>query len=143
MTTPHKLRKNYHMLTVIERVNLVLAARERGDDAEVHALENRCFEADVDEYEMRMIYLTHTASMLAIQLLAREALIFQRLADHINAQEDAPTPDRPHPDSTAPPDRRHPDPPAPPDRRHLDGTTTPHRLHPDTPTPPHRRHPHR
>ena len=120
MTTTHKLRKDYHMLTVVERVNLVLAARERGDDAEVHALDQYCIAADVDEYKMRMIQLTHTASMLAIQLLAREALIFRRLADHINAQEDAPTPDRPHPDPTTTPDRRHPD-----------GTTAPEPIYGD------------
>jgi hypothetical protein len=131
MTTTHKLRKDYHMLTVVERVNLVLAARERGDDAEVRALEEYCFSYKVDEYEMRMILLTHTASMLAIQLLAREALIFRRLADHINAQEDAPTPDRPHPDTTATPDRRHPDPTAAPDCHHPDGTTAPEPVYGD------------
>ncbi|MCK4471443.1 MAG: hypothetical protein KAW49_06605, partial [Anaerolineae bacterium] len=62
MTTTRKLRKHYDKFTVTERVNLVLAAQERGDEAEVHALENYCPMAASLDYERRILSLTQAAS---------------------------------------------------------------------------------
>ena len=85
MTTTRKLRKHYDKFTVTERVNLVLAAQERGDEAEVHALENYCPLAASLNYEGRILSLTQAASMLAVQLLARDVLVivkrFESLAN--------------------------------------------------------------
>jgi hypothetical protein len=85
MTTTRKLRKHYDKFTVTERVNLVLAAQERGDEAEVHALENYCPMAASLDYERRILGLTEAASTLAVQLLARDVLVivkrFESLAN--------------------------------------------------------------
>ena len=85
MTTTRKLRKHYDKFTVTERVNLVLAAQERGDEAEVHALENYCPMTASLDYEGRILSLAHAASMLAVQLLARDVLVivkqFESLAN--------------------------------------------------------------
>jgi len=89
MTTTRKLQKHYGNLTVVERVNLVLAARERGDEAEVIALEDRCPMAQSLEYHERMLHLIEAASILAVQLLAREVFIVARLSDLANARQNA------------------------------------------------------
>jgi len=83
MTTTRKLRKHYDKFTVTERVNLVLAAQERGDEAEVHALENYCPMAASLNYERRILSLTQAASMLAVQLLARDVLIVTRFDEYL------------------------------------------------------------
>jgi hypothetical protein len=89
MTTTRKLQKHYGNLTVVERVNLVLAARERGDETEVLALEDRCPVAKSIEYHERMLHLIAVASVLAVQLLAREVLIVVRLSDLVKAGQNA------------------------------------------------------
>jgi len=88
MTTTHKLHKHYDVFTVVQRVNLVLAAQERGDEDEVHALENYCPMAQSLEYEGRMLGLALAASALAVQLLAREVLTVKWLEDLVNLRED-------------------------------------------------------
>jgi len=89
MTATRKLQKHYGNLTVVERVNLVLAAQERGDEAEVLALEDRCPVAQSLEYHERMFHLIEAVSVLAVQLLAREVLIVVRLSDLVNARQNA------------------------------------------------------
>jgi hypothetical protein len=89
MTTTRKLQKHYGNLTVVERVNLVLAAQERGDETEVHALEDCCPVAKSIEYHERMLHLIAVASVLAVQLLAREVFIVARLSDLANARQNA------------------------------------------------------
>jgi hypothetical protein len=83
MTTTRKLRKHYDKFTVTERVNLVLAAQERGDEAEVHALENYCPMAASLDYERRILSLTEAASTLAVQLLARDVLVVKRFDEFL------------------------------------------------------------
>ena len=83
MTTTRKLRKHYDKFTVTERVNLVLAAQERGDEAEVHALENYCPMAASLNYEGRILSLTQAASTLAVQLLARDVLVVRRFDEYL------------------------------------------------------------
>ncbi|MCK4314828.1 MAG: hypothetical protein KAX24_03565 [Anaerolineae bacterium] len=89
MTTTRKLRKHYDKFTVTERVNLVLAAQERGDEAEVHALENYCPMTASLNYEGRILSLTQAASTLAVQLLARDVLVVKRLESLANTRENA------------------------------------------------------
>lgn len=90
MTTTRKLRKYYDKFTVTERVNLVLAAQERGDEAEVHALENYCPMAASLNYEGRILSLAHAASMLAVQLLARDVLVIVKQFESLaNTRENA------------------------------------------------------
>ena len=87
MTTAHKLRKRYNQFTVVERVNLVLAAQERGDEDEVNALEIYCSEDQSVEYDMRVLRLALAASALVVQLLAREVLTVKRLEDLLHSEE--------------------------------------------------------
>jgi len=89
MTIIRKLRQRYDTFTVVERVNLVLAAQERGDEEEVHALENYCPVAQSLEYEKRMLRLMHATSVLVVQLLAHEVLIGKRFDDLVNAARNA------------------------------------------------------
>ena len=89
MTTTRKLRKHYDKFTVTERVNLVLAAQERGDEAEVHALENYCPMTASLNYEGRILSLTQAASTLAVQLLARDVLVVKRFESLANTRENA------------------------------------------------------
>ena len=89
MTTTRKLRKHYDKFTVTERVNLVLAAQERGDEAEVHALENYCPMAASLDYEGRILSLTQAASTLAVQLLARDVLVVKRFESLANTRKNA------------------------------------------------------
>ena len=89
MTTTRKLRKHYDKFTVTERVNLVLAAQERGDEAEVHALENYCPMTASLNYEGRILSLTQAASTLAVQLLARDVLVVKQLESLANTRENA------------------------------------------------------
>ena len=89
MTTTRKLRKHYDKFTVTERVNLVLAAQERGDEAEVHALENYCPMTASLNYEGRILSLTQAASTLAVQLLARDVLVVKRFESLANTRKNA------------------------------------------------------
>jgi len=89
MTTTRKLRKHYDKFTVTERVNLVLAAQERGDEAEVHALENYCPITASLNYEGRILSLTQAASTLAVQLLARDVLVVKRFESLANTRKNA------------------------------------------------------
>ena len=68
------LRRYYDKLTSAERLNLVLTARERGDEAEAFALENACPFADIVAYNRRVLVLAHVATFVVIRLLASEVL---------------------------------------------------------------------
>ncbi len=87
MTTIRKLHKHYTKFTTTERVNLFLAAQERGDEAEAHALENRCPMAASLDYGGRMLGLAQAVSMLVVQLLARDALIVNKFESLANTRE--------------------------------------------------------
>ena len=50
-----RLRRRYPNLTVLERVQLLLAAQERGDLCEIDALDRSCPFADVLPYLTRLI----------------------------------------------------------------------------------------
>jgi hypothetical protein len=76
-----KLRRYYDRLTAVERVNLVLAARDRGDEDEVYQLENVCRAADSFEYESRVLYLGHMANIVVLQLLASEVFTVNMTRD--------------------------------------------------------------
>ena len=89
MTPIRKLRKHYDKFTAVERVNLVLTAQERGDEAEVRALENYCPMTQSLDYEGRILALALAASTLAVQLLAREVLAVKRLDDLVSAADNA------------------------------------------------------
>jgi hypothetical protein len=89
MTTTRKLRKRYAKLTATERVNLFLAAQERGDEAEAHALEHYCPMAASLDYEGRMLGLAQAASMLAVRLLAHDVLIVNKFESLANTRENA------------------------------------------------------
>ena len=85
------LRRYYDKLTSGERLNLVLVARERGDEAEVFALENVCHFADIINYERRVLALAHVATFVVIRLLASEVLavnMLHRLPDEPAAGPD-------------------------------------------------------
>ena len=73
------LRRYYDKLTSAERLNLVLVARERGDEAEAFALENVCHFADIINYERRVLALAHVATFVVIRLLASQVLAVNML----------------------------------------------------------------
>jgi len=81
MRKMNKLWRYYDKLTAVERVNLVLAAQERGDETEVHALENACPLAKSVRYEGRMLALGLVASLLVVQLLACQVFLTTILLD--------------------------------------------------------------
>ena len=70
-----KLRRAYGKLTPYERVALLLAAEERDDWRELHALEDTCPAADLPPYVTRLLALQHAACLVVVQLLARELLL--------------------------------------------------------------------
>jgi hypothetical protein len=73
------LRRYYDKFTSAERLNLVLTARERGDEAESFALENACPFADIVAYNRRVLALAHVATFVVIRLLASEVLAVNML----------------------------------------------------------------
>jgi hypothetical protein len=81
MRKMNKLWRHYDKLTTVERVNLLLAAQERGDEAEANALENACPTAASVHYNARMIGLGHVASLLVAQLLACQVFLIAMLPD--------------------------------------------------------------
>jgi hypothetical protein len=88
MSKSDKLHRYYDNFTVVERVNLILAALERGDKFEVFALHSRCPPADDFQHDFRILGLGRTAAMFIIQLLAREVFVaikFAQLADEPGA----------------------------------------------------------
>jgi hypothetical protein len=88
MSKSDKLHRYYDNLTVVERVNLILAALDRGDKSEVFALDFMCPPADYGEHDRRMVRLGCTAAMFIIQLLACEVFVaikFAQLADEPGA----------------------------------------------------------
>ena len=91
MKKSDRLHRHYDKLTAVERVNLVLSAQERSDEAEVDALENACPTAQSLDYEGRVLGLASNTALLVIQLLACQVLLITKSAD----LEDAPgaTPD--------------------------------------------------
>jgi hypothetical protein len=88
MNTSQKLRKRYDTFTVVERVNLILAAQERGDEDEVRALQSYCSTAHSIACEARILALALAASAVVVQLLACEVLTVKRLEDLANPRED-------------------------------------------------------
>jgi hypothetical protein len=85
------LRRYYDKFTSAERLNLVLTARERGDEAEAFALENACHFADIINYERRVLALAHVATFVVIRLLASQVLavnMLHRLPDEPAADPD-------------------------------------------------------
>jgi hypothetical protein len=76
-----QLRRGYPQLTVWERVQLFLAARERGDLSEANALDEACPRAHLPDYALRLGALQNAASFLVVQLLATNVLLLARLAD--------------------------------------------------------------
>jgi hypothetical protein len=78
MTTQHRLHRHYDKLTTVERINLALAAQQRGDETELFTLENRCSMAQAIDYDYQWFALAQVASVLVIQLLARQVLIVKR-----------------------------------------------------------------
>jgi len=77
-----QLRRRYPQLTPWERVQLFLAARERGDLSEAAALDDACPPADLLDYTICLDLLQRAASLLVVQLLATNVLLLARLADH-------------------------------------------------------------
>lgn len=74
------MHRHYDKLTAVERINLALAAQQRGDKAELFALEDRCSMAQSVDYDYRWFALAQVTSVLVIQLLARQVLIVKRFA---------------------------------------------------------------
>ncbi len=87
MKATHKLRKRYATFTLVERVNLILAAQERGDEDEIRALQSYCSQAQSLACETRILALALAASTVAVQLLAREVLTVKRIEDLANPRE--------------------------------------------------------
>jgi hypothetical protein len=67
MKNTNQLRRYYDRLTAVERVNLVLDAQERGDEAETYALVDSCPLAECLKTEGRLLALGHVAALLVIQ----------------------------------------------------------------------------
>jgi hypothetical protein len=74
----NQLRRQYHKLTLFERIRLFLAAYERGDLPEIYALDDSCPSADAEAYMGRILALERTACLLATQMLALDILVIQR-----------------------------------------------------------------
>jgi hypothetical protein len=70
-----RLRREYPRLTVSERVQLLLAAQERGDRWEIDALDRTCLGSDLPSYITHVAALERAASLLVVQLLAHAVLL--------------------------------------------------------------------
>jgi hypothetical protein len=88
----NQLRRQYHKLTVYERTQLALAAKERGDLLEIYALDDSCPAADAHKYLTRMMALEHSATLLVIQLLAFNVLVMAKLVSLAQEQKAGATP---------------------------------------------------
>ena len=85
------LRRYYHKLTPVERVNLVLEAQERDDHTEVDVLEHACPVAQSAAYEGRVLVIADIATMIIIQLLTSAVFIVTKTADLTRELDDAPS----------------------------------------------------
>jgi hypothetical protein len=85
------LRRYYHKLTPVERVNLVLEAQGRDDHTEVDVLEHACPVAQSAAYEGRVIVIADIATMMIIQLLACAVFVVTKTADLTREPDDAPS----------------------------------------------------
>ena len=93
MKNTNHLRRYYDRLTTAERVNLILDAQDRHDEAEVHALLDTCPLEECLKYEGRLLALGHVAALLVNQLLACEVFIVLRRADLTDQPAADPDPD--------------------------------------------------
>jgi hypothetical protein len=84
-----RLWKQYAALTRVERVNLILAAQEEGDQDEVLALENTCSEEERRLLNAHLLCLSCAASAVAIQLLALNVLTVKRIEDLLHGAQAA------------------------------------------------------
>ena len=89
-----ELYASYPSLTAIERTELLLAAQERRDLKEIYVLDRTCRIADIEPYVMRLMLLERAASLLVIQLLAREVLLIKKF-EQLAAGTAAPPPPDP------------------------------------------------
>ena len=71
----NRLEKQYDSLTVVERVDLHLAALMRGDEAQQKALEWDCPTADFTSFSFYLLALRDLATMLVIELLVNLTFI--------------------------------------------------------------------
>lgn len=81
MKNTNHLRRYYDRLTAAERVNLLLGAQDRHDEAETRALLDTCPFKECLKLEGRLLALGNVAALLVNQLLAYEVLIVVRLGD--------------------------------------------------------------
>jgi hypothetical protein len=103
------LRRHYTKLTVLERLQLGLAALARRDLEQLRALDQTCPGADHAPYLARLLTLQYAASLLVVQLLAHALLLAHSSARHTHpprspqptSQSQPPRPSDPLPRSTA------------------------------------------
>ena len=88
-----KLRRQYPKLTVFERIQLLLAAEERHDFRDADTLVQTCPRADLRPYIDRLLALQHSASILVVQLLARQVLLVRKVQDLVGDAGPVPPPD--------------------------------------------------
>jgi hypothetical protein len=88
-----KLQRGYPKLTVHERVELLLAAKERHDVRDAERLDGTCPSADLHPYIDRLLALQHSACILVVQLLARQVLLVRKFQDLVGDADPIPPPD--------------------------------------------------
>ena len=81
------LEKQYDSLTVVERVDLHLAAQMRGDEAQQKALEWDCPTADFFSFTFYLFALRDLAAMLVIELLVKMVFNVEMTMDIVQERE--------------------------------------------------------
>ena len=89
-TKANELWPFYEWLTPGERLNLVLAACERGDQDDIRDLENTCTKDNIYDFYRYLVQLTCVTSLVVIQMLARTIIVNHILTDLTDESDASP-----------------------------------------------------